>query len=114
MTVSLGKRFFIYTGVMLTAVLLLVFTALERNQSRQWEEFLHSQSLSFARFATPEILKQFRGTFPPSDESSLAYVYDFLGFNRDLIRFTIYSPGGRMLFQSPQFPDFIDLSLIHI
>jgi HAMP domain-containing protein len=96
---------------MLTAVLLLVFAALERNQSRQWEEFLHSQSLSFARFATPEILKQFRGTFPPSDESSLTYVYDFLSFNRDLIRFTIYSPGGRMLFQSPRFPDFIDTIL---
>jgi signal transduction histidine kinase len=111
MTISLGKRFFIYTGIMLIAVLLVTFAALERNQSRQWEEFLHSQSLSFARFATPEILKQFRGSFPPSDELNLNYVYDFLGFNRDLIQFSIYSPSGRMLFQSPQFPDFIDMEL---
>lgn len=111
MAASLGIRFFIYTGVTLTLVLLLAFAALERNQSRQWEEFLHTQSLSFARFSTPEILKQFRGSFPPSDESNLNYVYDFLGFNRDLIRFAIYSPGGRTLFESPQFPDFIDLVL---
>lgn len=111
MTVSLGKKFFIYTGVTLIAVLLLAFTALERNQSRQWEDFLRSQSLSFARFATPEILKQFRGAFPPSDESNLTYVYDFLGFNRDLIKFSIYSPSGRSLFDSPQFPDFIDTVL---
>lgn len=111
MTASLGKRFFIYTGVTLIIVLLLAFAALERNQSRQWEEFLHSQSLSFARFSTPEILKQFRGAFPTPDESNLSYVYDFLGFNRDLIRFAIYSPNGRVLFESPQFPDFIDLIL---
>lgn len=111
MIASLGKRFFIYTGVTLFIVLLLAFAALERNQSRQWEEFLHSQSLSFARFSTPEILKQFRGSFPPSDTTSLTYVYDFLGFNRDLIRFSIYSPSGRILFESPQFPDFIDMVL---
>ena len=111
MIVSLGKRFFIYTGVTLIIVLLLAFAALERNQSRQWEEFLHSQSLSFARFSTPEILKQFRGSFPPPDETNLTYVYDFLGFNRDLISFAIYSPNGRILFESPQFPDYIDMVL---
>ena len=111
MTASLGKRFFLYTGVTLIIVLLLAFAALERNQSQQWEEFLHSQSLSFARFSTPEILKQFRGSFPPPDESNLSYVYDFLSFNRDLIHFAIYSPSGRRLFVSPQFPDFIDMVL---
>ncbi|MBE0501768.1 MAG: HAMP domain-containing histidine kinase [Desulfuromonadales bacterium] len=111
MTVSLGKRFFIYTGVVLIAVLFLAFAALERNQSRQWETFLQSQNISFARFATPEILKQFRGAFPPSDETQLSYVYDFLGFNRDLILFSIFSPSGKVLFQSAQFPDFIDTVL---
>ena len=111
MKASLGKRFFLYTGVTMIIVLLLAFAALERNQSRQWEEFLHSQSLSFARFSTPEILKHFRGSFSPSDESKLTYVYDFLGFNRDLIRFSIYSPSGRLLFESPQFPDYIDMVL---
>ncbi|TFH64058.1 MAG: HAMP domain-containing histidine kinase, partial [Candidatus Zixiibacteriota bacterium] len=85
--------------------------ALERNQSRQWEDYLRSQSVSFARFSSPEILKQFRGSFPQPDAAHLAGMYDFLGFNRDLVRFAVYSPSGRLLFESPPFPDYIDLPL---
>ncbi len=109
MKATLGKKLFFYTWVILVVVLVVTFFFLVRGQSRQWEEHLRSQSLSFARFATPELLKQFRGAFPPRDEESLAYVYDFLGFNRDLVRFSLYSPNGRLLFESPNFPDFIDL-----
>lgn len=111
MKATLGKKLFFYTGIILVTVLLITFFFLVRGQSRQWEEHLRSQSVSFARFATPEILKQFRGAFPPRDESSLAYVYDFLGFNRDLVRFSFYSPSGRKLFESPLFPDYIDLQV---
>lgn len=111
MKVTLGTKLFYYTGVILVSVLLITFFFLVRGQSRQWEEHLRAQSLSFARFATPEILKQFRGAFPPRDDASLAYVYDFLGFNRDLARFSLYSPNGRVLFESPLFPDYIDLVL---
>lgn len=107
--VTLGKKLFFYTGIVLISVLAITFLFLARGQSRQWEEYLHAQSISFARFATPELLKQFRGDFPPREKESLASVYDFLGFNRDLVRFSLYSPSGRELFESPLFPDFIDL-----
>jgi len=108
---TLAKTFFLYIAVTLSVVLLTAFFVLERNQSRQWEEYLRSQSVSFARFAAPEILKQFRGSFPAPDAAHLAGMYDFLGFNRDLIRFSVYSPTGRLLFESPPFPDYIDLPL---
>lgn len=109
--VTLGKKLFFYTGVILAGVLLTTFFFLVRGQSKQWEEHLRAQNISFARFATPELLKQFRGDFPSRATSDLNRVYDFLGFNRDLIRFSLYSPGGRLLFQSPLFPDHIDLVL---
>jgi len=111
MKATLGKKLFFYTAVLLIAVLLGTFFFLVRSQSRQWEEHLRLRSISFARFATPELLKQFRGAFTGQDEKNLEYVYDFLGFNRDLIRFSLYSPSGRELFSSPQFPDYIDLPL---
>ncbi len=109
MKVTLGKKLFFYTGIILVSVLLITFFFLVRGQSLQWEEHLRSQSLSFARFATPELLKQFRGAFPPRDDENLNQVYDFLGFNRDLVQFSLYSPSGRRLFTSPKFPDYIDL-----
>lgn len=108
---TLARTFFFYIAITLSVVLLTAFFVLERNQSRQWEEYLRSQSVSFARFAAPEILKQFRGSFPSPDAAHLAGMYDFLGFNRDLIRFSVYSPTGRLLFESPPFPDYIDLPL---
>jgi len=109
--VTLGKKLFLYTATILLTVMAVTFFFLARGQARQWEEYLRSQSVAFARFATPELLKQFRGAFPPDDEVQLGAVYDFLSFNRDLIRFSLYSPSGRLLFQSPQFPDYIDLVL---
>jgi signal transduction histidine kinase len=111
MKLTLGKKLFFYTGGTLIGLLLLTFVFLERNQSRQWESYLVSQSLSFARFATPELLKLFRGSFPVREEADLKIVHEFLGFNRDLIEFSLLSPSGRVLFQSPRFPDFIDLDL---
>jgi signal transduction histidine kinase len=111
MKVTLGKKLFFYTATILVTVMAITFFFLVRGQARQWEEHLRSQSISFARFATPEILKQFRGSFPPQDDVHLDYVYDFLSFNRDLVSFSLYSPSGRLLFESPHFPDFIDLVL---
>lgn len=111
MLLTLGRKFFLYTGGTLVVVLLIAFLTLERQQARQWEDHLRTQNSSFARLATPELLKLFRGDFPPRESVVLQDVYDFLSFNRDLVRFEIYSPGGRLLFQSPQFPDYLDLSL---
>lgn len=109
MQMTLGKKLFFYTSGTLVGLLLVTFLILERNQARQWEEHLLAQSISFARFATPELLKLFRGTFPPQEAANLRDVYDFLGVNRDLIEFSLISPGGRVLFRSPRFPDFIDV-----
>jgi len=111
MQMTLGKKLFLYTTGTLVGLLLITFLFLERNQSRQWEEHLLAQSVSFARFATPELLKLFRGAFPPQQEATLSDVYDFLGFNQDLIEFSFVAQGGRALFRSPRFPAFIDLDL---
>lgn len=111
MKLTLGKKLFFYTSGTMVLLLLITFLVLDRNQSRQWEEHLRSQSLSFARFATPELLKLFRGTFPLRRGDKLQDVYDFLAFNRDLIRFTFFSTSGRVLFESPRFPDFVDINL---
>lgn len=108
---TLGRKFFLYTGGTLAVVLLTAFLILEHQQARQWEDHLRTQSNSFARLATPELLKLFRGDFPPRETAVLRDVYDFLSFNRDLVRFEIYGLGGRQLFQSPLFPDFLDLPL---
>ncbi len=101
MSASLGKKLFFYTGGALVGVLLVTFVVLERNQSRQWEDHLRSQSLAFARFATPELLKFFRGSFAPGQNQRLAGVSEFLAFNSDLIQVFIYSPSGRRLYHSP-------------
>jgi len=111
MQMTLGKKLFLYTTGTLVGLLLITFLFLERNQSRQWEEHLLAQSVSFARFATPELLKLFRGAFPPQHEAILGDVYDFLGFNQDLIEFSFVAQGGRALFRSPRFPAFLDLDL---
>ncbi|MDX9708390.1 MAG: ATP-binding protein [Trichloromonas sp.] len=108
MRVTLGRKLFLYTGGTLTLVLLMTFLVLERSQARQWEEHLHAQSRAFARFATPELLKLFRGSFEPRRDDALGKVVEFLAVNRDLIGFTLISPGGRVLFQSPRFGPFSD------
>ncbi len=111
MRITLGKKLFLYTGVSLVLLLLVTFFILERNQARQWEDHLHSQSLAFARFATPELLKLFRGAFPPQQDETLVKVSEFLGFNRDLVGFSLFSAGGRLLYRSPLFGSFVDRGL---
>jgi len=106
---SLAKKMFLVIGGTLVLLLVLVFLVLQQIQTRQWDDHLREQSLSFARFATPELLKFFRGNFNQSAERDLRAVEDFLGFNPDLVEFSIYSPSGRRLFASPRFPDYIDL-----
>ncbi|ORJ62857.1 sensor histidine kinase [Geothermobacter hydrogeniphilus] len=111
MKMTIGRKLFLYTSSLLVVVLLATFLLLERNQSRQWEEYLQEQSFSFARFATPEVLKLFRGQFQDGDRQTIEHIGEFLSFNQDLIRFSLYAPGGRILFQSQRFPAFRDLDI---
>ncbi|PLX81322.1 MAG: hypothetical protein C0616_04975 [Desulfuromonas sp.] len=108
---SLGIRLFLYTGSTLVLMLLATLLIIERTQSLQWESHLREQSIAFAKFATPEVIKQFRGDFFAGTHVGEGEIQDFLGFNRQLIRFEIYSPSGRHLYRSPLLPDFIDLDL---
>lgn len=107
MTVTLGKKLFIYTGGLLVGLTLTTLLLLERSQSRQWERHFLTQSVSFAKLATPELLKRFRGEFVTADRSHGKELFDFLAFNRDLIDFDLLSLNGRQLFRSSRFPDFI-------
>ena len=112
MRITLGRKLFFYTSILLLTVLLIAFVVLERNQARQWHDYLKIQQLAFARFATPELLKHFRGNF--SEAAGPAHrqqLQGLLNFNPDLITFSIYSPTGRVLFDSPpsfavSLPDF--------
>lgn len=108
MKITLGKKLFLFTSGTLVVLLLATFLVLERSQSKRWEEYLRAQSISFASFATPELLKLFRGNFPPGGSGNLTSIYELLALNRDLIRFSFHSTGGKLLFQSPPLPDFID------
>lgn len=108
MNVTLGKKLFVYTGGLLVGLTLTTLLLLERSQSRQWERHFLTQSVSFARLATPELLKRFRGEFVAVDRTPGKEMFDFLAFNRDLIDFDLLSLNGRQLFRSPRFPDFID------
>ena len=102
MKLTLGRKLFLYTSGLLIAVLLVAFAVLERNQARQWSEYLQVQQVAFARFATPELLKHFRGNFSqaigPAHREQLT---GLLSFNPDLVKFTIYSTSGRILFDPP-------------
>lgn len=111
MKLTIGRKLFLYTSALLVVVLLTTFMVFERNQSRQWEEYLLEQNLSFARFATPEVLKLFRGQFQNDHQPTSHGVEEFLSFNQDLVQFSLYAPGGRVLFQSHRFPEFSDLTI---
>jgi len=104
MKLTLGRKLFLYTAATLIAVLFVTFLVLERTQARQWEGYLQAQSIAFARFATPEVLKLFRGEFAAPQDVRLGGVSDFLGLNRDLVRIEIISGSGRPLYRSPLFP----------
>lgn len=102
MRITFGRKLFLYTSMLLLAVLLVAFAVLERNQARQWREYLNVQQLAFARFATPELLKHFRGDFKQAaDPAHRQQLQGLLSFNPDLVKFTIYSPTGRKLFDPP-------------
>ncbi|HAD03847.1 MAG: hypothetical protein A2005_07550 [Desulfuromonadales bacterium GWC2_61_20] len=108
MTVTLGKKLFVYTGGLLVGLTLTTLLLLERSQSRQWERHFITQSVSFAKLATPELLKRFRGEFVAAERTLGQELFDFLAFNRDLVDFDLLSLSGRQLFRSSRFPDFID------
>lgn len=106
---TLGQKLFYYTAGLLVLLLLATLLVLERSQSFQWEEHLRTQSLSFARLATPELLKRLRGDF--SGVKAGGENFDFLAVNRDLISFSLVSSGGRILFRSPLLGGFSVLPL---
>lgn len=111
MKLTLGRKLFLYTAATLIAVLFVTFLVLERTQARQWEGYLQEQSVAFARFATPEVLKQFRGEFAAPSADKLGGLSDFLRLNRDLVRIEIVSGSGRLLYGSPLFPGYRSLAI---
>jgi len=108
---SLGKKLQLYTGGIVALLLVVTFMVLERNQAQAWEDYLFNQSLSFARLATPELLKRFRGSFPPDEPAEIAAMHEFLGLNRDLVQFSLVSATGRRLYLSSIFENFPGLNL---
>jgi signal transduction histidine kinase len=111
MKLTIGRKLFVYTSSILVVVLLMTFLVLERHQAKQWDEYLLSQSQSFARFATPEVLKLFRGRFQSGDSQAVRQVTEFLAFNQDLVQFSLHAPEGRILFQSGRYPAFHTLEI---
>ena len=111
MRASLGKKLLLYTGSIVAMLLVVTFMVLERNQAQAWEDYLFSQSLSFARLATPELLKRFHGSFPPDEPADIADMHEFLGLNRDLVQFSLVSATGRRLYLSNAFENFPGLEL---
>lgn len=111
MRTGLGKKLLLYTGGIVALLLVVTFMVLERNQAQAWEDYLFNQSLSFARLATPELLKRFRGSFPPDEPDDIADMHEFLGLNRDLVQFSLVSATGRRLYLSNTFESFPDLNL---
>lgn len=103
---SLSRKLFFYTGAVLLALLLATFGLLEKRQVVLWQEHLQAQHLAAARFATPEILKHFRGDFTQLTARQQGEMIHLLGFSHDLIRFSLHSSSGRELFVSDIFPGF--------
>jgi signal transduction histidine kinase len=110
MKLTLGQKLFVYTSLLLVLLLCATFLFLERIETRQWEEYLQTQSLSFSRLATPELQKRFRGDFSGGPAAGRPEHFDFLAINRDLVTFAFASATGRSIYRSPRFPDFIDLA----
>lgn len=108
---SLAKKLFLYTSGVLLALLLVTFGLLEKRQALLWKDHLQAQHLAAARFATPEILKRFRGDFTQLTPRQQGEMVHLLGFSHDLIRFSLYSVSGRVLFVSDLFPGFNDEDL---
>ncbi|TLM68883.1 MAG: HAMP domain-containing protein [Deltaproteobacteria bacterium] len=111
MRTKLSRKLLLSTGSIIVVLLSVAFLILERSQAQAWNDYLYTQSLAFARLATPELLKRFRGTFPPEASEEVAAMAESLALNRDLIQFSLVSPSGRRLYQSPAFAAFADLDL---
>lgn len=103
---GLAKKLFIYTSSVLLALLLVTFGLLEMRQTQLWRQHLQEQHLAAARFATPEILKRFRGEFHRLPVPSTGESLGTFGFSQDLMRFVLYSASGHPLFVSSIFPGF--------
>lgn len=114
MRTSLGRKLLVYTAGIIVMLLLAIFFVLERTQSQAWEDHLFNQSLSFARLATPELLKQFRGAFPPDEPAEIARMHEFLALNRELMQFSLVSTTGRRLYVSAVFPAYVDMDLSQV
>jgi len=99
---GIGAKLFLYTGAILAVVLLTAFFVLERNQASQWHRALFDQSRAFVRFATPEVMKLFRGQFA-GDSPAHHQVGRLLAANPDLMRVALYSARGRRLYLSDPF-----------
>ncbi len=108
---SLSKKLFIYTGAVLLILLIVTFGLLEKKQAVLWQDHLQAQHLAAARFATPEILKHFRGDFTQLSPRQQGEMVHLLGFSHDLIRFSLHSVSGRALFVSDLFPGFSNQDL---
>ncbi len=111
MRTTLSRKLLFYTGSIIVVLLSVAFLVLERNQVQAWNDYLYTQSIAFARLATPELLKRFRGAFPPDVPVETAGIVEGLALNRDLVQFSLISPSGRRLYQSPTFATFADLDL---
>lgn len=111
MRTSLSRRLLFSIGSIVILLLAATFLAMDRHQARSWEDYLVSQSLSFSRLATPELLKRFRGSFPLDEPAEISGLYDFLGLNRDLMQFSLISANGRRLYDSVVLPAFAGVDL---
>ena len=106
MHTSLGRKLLISTAGILVFLLCAAFLLLERYQAEAWADHLYSQSLAYARIASPELLKRFRGSFPADAVDGVTGAPEFLALNRDLMQFTLIAPSGRRLHVSALFPGF--------
>lgn len=109
MRTTLSRKLLFYTGSIIVVLLSAAFLILERSQTQAWTDYLYTQSLAFSRLATPELLKRFRGAFPPGNPEDVSAMAEALALNRDLVRFSLISPSGRRLYESQTFPPFADL-----
>lgn len=111
MRTTLSRKLLLSTGSIIVVLLSMAFLILERSQAQAWADYLYTQSLAFSRLATPELLKRFRGAFPPETPEDVSAMAEALALNRDLVQFSLVSPSGRRLYQSPLFPAFASLDL---
>ncbi len=111
MRTSLGRKLLLSTAGILVFLLCAAFLLLERYQAEAWADHLYSQSLAYARIASPELLKRFRGNFPTDSVEGVSGAPEVLALNRDLMQFALVAPNGRRLYVSALFPGFVGTDL---